>query len=600
MGTYSYRPLLSDSSIRVLLLYSGSDDESLEGEVRHIDDYYATEYHSDYDIQRFRDELVDVQDFIQNGYPFEALSYVWGPTTPVGTLATSEGAIPLTLSLTLALRHLRREDRVRCLWVDAICINQVDLVERGHQVKLMGQIYSNATQVLVWLGPDQTDSASDSFGFVFRASQRSIPMDSVSTREALWELAQSEWFSRLWVVQELLLSRSAIFNWGHERIDFDYLKTPLQRVFESQNYGFARWAALKAQPRIRFLQVMSATRGLYCTDERDRIYAMLGLSYDSQCYLSSSIARIEPDYTKRPGKLFFEVACKCVDRYEVNQLLSLVCHSHEFEKHGSPSWIPDWSARVEYQPLPATKKKNTKPWDVETDYSATWCRPDRSLLIYGSLHGDSVRYAGDVLYAGSLASTRDRIVNFWRDYILPQSAKMTQASYALYETRFLDILFCQTGNEYAVTWLKRLADMFSHSSPPSLQMSERWHAFQSSLQTSDRMTDFSNGYLTSNPAKAVTLKHMEEIEEEKTFHVADGIEKYWQERALISTNEGEFGLGPKAAKPGDILCDLWGGSHSVILRPQGDHYLFVGEALMRLPPKRWETRFRTPTKIKLR
>lgn len=231
--TYSYRPLLSDSSIRVLPLHSGSGHDPLTGDLRHIDNHDATEYHSDYDIQRFRDELVSSEDFVERGYPFEALSYVWGHTAPVGMLTTPHGTIPLTLSLTLALKHLRREDRVRCLWVDAICINQVDLAERSHQVKLMGQICSKATQVLVWLGPDRTFSASSSFGFVFRASQRSIPMDSASIREALWELAQSEWFSRLWVVQELLLSRSAIFNLGHERIEFDCLKTPLQRVFES-------------------------------------------------------------------------------------------------------------------------------------------------------------------------------------------------------------------------------------------------------------------------------------------------------------------------------------------------------------------------------
>jgi hypothetical protein len=38
------------------------------------------------------------------------------------------------------------------LWIDAICINQEDITERGHQVQLMGRVCSKATRVLVWLG----------------------------------------------------------------------------------------------------------------------------------------------------------------------------------------------------------------------------------------------------------------------------------------------------------------------------------------------------------------------------------------------------------------------------------------------------------------
>ncbi len=38
------------------------------------------------------------------------------------------------------------------LWVDAICINQSDPDERGHQVRLMDRIYSEADCVSIWLG----------------------------------------------------------------------------------------------------------------------------------------------------------------------------------------------------------------------------------------------------------------------------------------------------------------------------------------------------------------------------------------------------------------------------------------------------------------
>jgi hypothetical protein len=38
------------------------------------------------------------------------------------------------------------------LWIDGVCINQTDILERNRQVQLMGEIYSRASCVLIWLG----------------------------------------------------------------------------------------------------------------------------------------------------------------------------------------------------------------------------------------------------------------------------------------------------------------------------------------------------------------------------------------------------------------------------------------------------------------
>jgi hypothetical protein len=42
----------------------------------------------------------------------------------------------------------------KMVWADAICINQEDVIERNHQVQLMKEIYTKASKVVVWLGPD--------------------------------------------------------------------------------------------------------------------------------------------------------------------------------------------------------------------------------------------------------------------------------------------------------------------------------------------------------------------------------------------------------------------------------------------------------------
>ena len=118
---------------------------------------------------------------------YEALSYTWGssenPTiVQIASISSfcsanhihclikewgdyvrneihNSGSLSVTQNLAEALRHLRKEDDFRALWVDAICVNQQDLTERSQQVRRMADIYRSARQVLVWLGPGSADSS---------------------------------------------------------------------------------------------------------------------------------------------------------------------------------------------------------------------------------------------------------------------------------------------------------------------------------------------------------------------------------------------------------------------------------------------------------
>ncbi|KAH7084128.1 heterokaryon incompatibility protein-domain-containing protein [Paraphoma chrysanthemicola] len=85
---------------------------------------------------------------------FTALSYVWGvdPPTPQHFLFCGELRIPVTKNCESALRHLRQTIDCLTIWVDAVCINQADDAEKALQIPLMGDIYSSADPVYVWLG----------------------------------------------------------------------------------------------------------------------------------------------------------------------------------------------------------------------------------------------------------------------------------------------------------------------------------------------------------------------------------------------------------------------------------------------------------------
>jgi hypothetical protein len=64
------------------------------------------------------------------------------------------------------LLQLRRPHKHRYLWIDAICLNQKDGDEKAQQIPLMGEIYSQADKLHIWLGPDDGEEMARVFAFL--------------------------------------------------------------------------------------------------------------------------------------------------------------------------------------------------------------------------------------------------------------------------------------------------------------------------------------------------------------------------------------------------------------------------------------------------
>jgi hypothetical protein len=77
---------------------------------------------------------------------------VWGCSNRTQLITCNGKELRITPNLEIALRAVRRLTKRTLLWADAICIDQDNLKERNHQIRLMTKIYSSAKQVLVWLG----------------------------------------------------------------------------------------------------------------------------------------------------------------------------------------------------------------------------------------------------------------------------------------------------------------------------------------------------------------------------------------------------------------------------------------------------------------
>ncbi|KAI5920480.1 heterokaryon incompatibility protein-domain-containing protein [Camillea tinctor] len=213
-----YRPLdQSSQEIRLLVLDKGQADESLFCSLIYavLSQHLSIEY--------------------------EALSYCWGDPREKGTITVrvpeQEGTREYTLSITsalhAALKRLRSPAEERILWIDAIRINQDDLSERASQVALMRDIYTKASSVAIWLG-DGNEATRRTIRTVEAIRERfEMGGDSLNSTRAVdlkykddihhplierhsathnflseWPLFELPWLRRTWVIQEVFNARS--------------------------------------------------------------------------------------------------------------------------------------------------------------------------------------------------------------------------------------------------------------------------------------------------------------------------------------------------------------------------------------------------------
>lgn len=294
-------------------------------------------------------------DDIDNAVPYEALSYVWGPSYRGFEIEVAGKKLKTTDNLFYALCNLRLPYKDRILWVDAICIDQANLKERGHQVRQMGDIYSKAEQVLFWLGLGDMKTNStmealqnleavvskdpqyhhlglqeskwvDIWQCAQQASFTYLSTTMISHREGLLELLGRPWFERVWILQEVEKARSASICCGGEEVSSRHfpLLPRLLGVEPSQSSQFV----LELMPGpFRKISGSGNRNGLYglllrvqhavATDSRDMIYALLGLS--AAATMSCDMV---PDYDI-PNQEFFRRLYQCLFFCDLTHLFAV-------------------------------------------------------------------------------------------------------------------------------------------------------------------------------------------------------------------------------------------------------------------------------------
>ncbi|PMD53636.1 uncharacterized protein K444DRAFT_700269, partial [Hyaloscypha bicolor E] len=129
---------------------------------------------------------------------YVALSYTWGNTDETSEIVVNGKPVKVRPNLECALRVLREKGPIRAgmkVWIDALCLNQMDTNEKNAQVPRMREIYQRALNVVVWLGPENP---------LLWHSQIDCEQGSLQNCwEGMRSLMLTQYWKRVWIVQEL-------------------------------------------------------------------------------------------------------------------------------------------------------------------------------------------------------------------------------------------------------------------------------------------------------------------------------------------------------------------------------------------------------------
>ncbi|KAH6719478.1 heterokaryon incompatibility protein-domain-containing protein [Leptodontidium sp. MPI-SDFR-AT-0119] len=415
-----YKPL-ETNDLRVLALCSpltSRTDEPVRCSLHHVSLEHAARY-KDWEgqadptlrlykktrawIKYARDKKAEGDpDFVRSGAfryawgDYMTLSYSWGVDTGNSWIIVDGRYVAVTESLDLALRSIQEslsaQDSIR-LWVDAICINQQDIAERGGEVRRMRKIYGDSLGGFIHLGAVANDSdlglqsitsiaKSVKDGFDCRKWLLEIQIDVVDGKEnsaqpaivAVMHLMHRRYWSRMWIIQELAMGQDQLVVCGDTCASLADVRQVLKLlVLNSETIarivghellyanissyqstiallwwiGRVRELILLPEDRriIRYSELRSPILGLTliasATDPRDKVYGMMGLL---PAALASRVDREDKNYEFTTREVFVNFVKAVI---EVTGDLDVIYASHLQQSTLStlplPTWATDWT-----------------------------------------------------------------------------------------------------------------------------------------------------------------------------------------------------------------------------------------------------------------
>lgn len=327
--------------------------------------------------------------------PYRAISYCWGKdqacrkvpiidsddtdTHDAHTRQGQQSWIGVTESLAQMLAYLPRhcilsDNNPSYIWIDQICINQTEgnETEKAHQIKLMGEIYSQAMQVLIWLGPGPDPAAAER---AVNTNKLGKLPTSTEDRSVVLYVWRNAWFERTWVVQESCLARDRqllvglhAMDWARDFIMNQLLSQPSAIDLPGLSTDVHPHAVYNNMAALitwqKFEQISDncdVSRGiLLCSflarfgrhfkaeDSRDRVLGFMSLwkppSFDIPATSGECPHQV---YTR-----FARSLVKDTKRLDLLAALRSPIRDNPAGEMSQPSWVPKWDAEEISPPSP--------------------------------------------------------------------------------------------------------------------------------------------------------------------------------------------------------------------------------------------------------
>lgn len=366
-------------------------------------------------------DLVDIhvqlETFLLADVPnYKALSYTWGcpfsdpkeaawwnAHVSANPAITCNGRkVSVTNTLLAALRCVRQLSPNTWLWTDALCIDQTNDSEKLVQINLMGEIYSSATETLVWLAPRVEQSLLFHRYYHKLASLGDIPLTERRDRHSaitdifgsatfdararmfneILHFGRLNWWTRTWTLQEFALAKACTLIYGelrfHGKILLNFLELFVElskfdqkmarhlRTLFRHNLMFrlkSRHMLVTAQqdPPVLvsnlddahgchnfaaiLMEMLGQTVELKTTDPRDAILGVVGICRVLAEHLGQSVgARFPPAGALSATELAAAVAKVALLDVPILSVLRFAGSSEE--RDDIPSWTPDFTRPV--------------------------------------------------------------------------------------------------------------------------------------------------------------------------------------------------------------------------------------------------------------
>ena len=282
---------------------------------------------------------------------YHALSYTWGDTRDLETIRVNGRPFKIRQNLFLFLATAQLQELRHDLWIDQLSIDQNQRTERNEQVAIMAEIYSKAAKVIVWLGyglemeeavltdirdlaelPRSLDLSTNQFtnppvgqhGLQFELLLKLLGSNLLS-------LFENPYWSRLWIIQELVMAREIELQAGDVRISWSHFHAirdhfGKQRTIMSATDDFPRDEQMSERPgrvtqlpeNIEYLVGIAMTGRSHaplfdilqrfchaeCEDPRDKFYGLLAII--------DLDAAIPVDYNKSTAEVYLDVVSAIV------------------------------------------------------------------------------------------------------------------------------------------------------------------------------------------------------------------------------------------------------------------------------------------------